>query len=395
VLRAKYFPDGNLLAAKPVNEMSYVWRSILKGLEVLKEGIIWRIGDGSRVHIWDDPWLLRGVTRRPSTYTEDCPHEFVSELIDEETCTWKRDLIIMYFATDDVPIILSIPLREHTEDFLAWHFDPRGQFSVKSAYKVHVEMEKQAVSKQMGENRDVFKQLWNVQCPPKVHFLWRLAHNSHPLYMNIARRGIELDTRCAICHKYFEDGGHLFLQCKLAKQRWRALQLEDVRLKLLPLSESEKLLAISLLWNWWHERNKSRHGEHQQSVEEFQFNARRHVDEWKSFIAKKKNPNVSITADWEAPPENFVKINLDASFFEAGKNGGWGAICRNSEAFAAAGPLVLMTDALHAEATSLFNAIQIAEQMGVSRVIFETDCLNLKQARIIFWTEGSSAASFH
>jgi hypothetical protein len=39
VLWAKYFPDGNLLAAKPVNEMSYVWRSILKGLEVLKEGI--------------------------------------------------------------------------------------------------------------------------------------------------------------------------------------------------------------------------------------------------------------------------------------------------------------------------------------------------------------------
>jgi hypothetical protein len=49
-------------------------------------------------------------------------------------------------------------------------------------------------------------------------------------------------------------------------------------------------------------------------VEEFQFNARRHVDEWKSFIAKKKNPNISITADWEAPSENFVKINLDASF---------------------------------------------------------------------------------
>jgi hypothetical protein len=56
------------------------------------------------------------------------------------------------------------------------------------------------------------------------------------------------------------------LQCKLAKQRWRALQLEDVRLKLLPCksalevrqevllsSESEKLLAVSLLWNWWHD----------------------------------------------------------------------------------------------------------------------------------------------
>jgi hypothetical protein len=49
VLRAKYFPNGDLLTAKPVDGMSYVWRSILKGLEVFKEGIIWRIGDGTRL----------------------------------------------------------------------------------------------------------------------------------------------------------------------------------------------------------------------------------------------------------------------------------------------------------------------------------------------------------
>jgi hypothetical protein len=51
VLRAKYFPDGNLLMARPETGMSYVWRSILKGIEVLKGGIIWGIGDGSKVRI--------------------------------------------------------------------------------------------------------------------------------------------------------------------------------------------------------------------------------------------------------------------------------------------------------------------------------------------------------
>jgi hypothetical protein len=49
--------------------MSYVWRSILKGLEILKEGIIiWGIGDGANVRIWEDPWLPTGVTRRPTTH---------------------------------------------------------------------------------------------------------------------------------------------------------------------------------------------------------------------------------------------------------------------------------------------------------------------------------------
>ncbi|PNT62195.1 hypothetical protein BRADI_5g26948v3 [Brachypodium distachyon] len=268
--------------------MSYVWRSILKGLEVLKEGLIWRIGDGSNVNIWKDPWLPRGVTRQPSTHKGDCELEMVTELIDTSSFSWNQALITQHFHLDDVPLILSIPLRAQSEDFIAWHFDGRGLFSVKSAYKVHVEMLKREQSFQVGQgsvaipvSTEVFKKIWKVQCPPKTHhFLWRLAHNSHPLYMNIARRGVELDTRCAVCHKFFEDGGHLFLNCKFAKQRWRGLLLEDVRLKLLPcqsalemleevldLPEKDKLLTIAFLWNWWQERNRGNHGENYQSID--------------------------------------------------------------------------------------------------------------------------------
>jgi hypothetical protein len=131
--------------------MSYVWRSILKGLQVLKKGIIWRIGDGSRVRIWEDPWFPSGVTRQPTTHKgDDCELERVSQLINQNSCTWNRELIVQYFLPGDVPIILSIPLREESKDFVAWHFDPKGFFSVKSAYKVHVESEKQASVAQAG-----------------------------------------------------------------------------------------------------------------------------------------------------------------------------------------------------------------------------------------------------
>jgi hypothetical protein len=61
---------------------------------------------------------------------------------------------------------------------------------------------------------------------------------------------------------------------------------------------------------------------------------------------------------WEGPPIDFVKINVDDSFPDATKSGGWGAICRDSYAdvrFAAAGPLVSISDALHAEAMALSN----------------------------------------
>jgi hypothetical protein len=67
VLRAKYFLGGKILEAKQIVGMSYVWRSIFKELEVLKEGMIWRIGDGTNVSIWDDTWLPNGVTRKAIT----------------------------------------------------------------------------------------------------------------------------------------------------------------------------------------------------------------------------------------------------------------------------------------------------------------------------------------
>jgi hypothetical protein len=50
--------------------------------------------------------------------------------------------------------------------------------------------------------------------------------------------------------------------------------------EVLALPNTEQLLTISLLWNWWSERIKGNHGEARQIVEQFQYNVGRHVDEW-------------------------------------------------------------------------------------------------------------------
>ena len=64
ILKAKYYPTTSIFEAKPKNGMSYSWRSILRGLEVMKLGIIWRIGDGRDIKIWSDPWIPRGTLRK-------------------------------------------------------------------------------------------------------------------------------------------------------------------------------------------------------------------------------------------------------------------------------------------------------------------------------------------
>jgi hypothetical protein len=40
LLKAKYFLVGSILDAKPKPDISYTWRSILKGISLLKEGLI-------------------------------------------------------------------------------------------------------------------------------------------------------------------------------------------------------------------------------------------------------------------------------------------------------------------------------------------------------------------
>lgn len=77
--------NTSALEAKPKTGMSYTWRSILRGLQVIKQGMIWRVGDGYNLNIWKDPWLPKGVTRRPITPRGACLVTQVAELINPAT----------------------------------------------------------------------------------------------------------------------------------------------------------------------------------------------------------------------------------------------------------------------------------------------------------------------
>jgi hypothetical protein len=323
----------------------------------------------------------------------------VSELIDPISESWDMPLVQQSFAPDDARIILSIPIVEQSEDYLAWHLDKKGVFSVKSAYKLHVDL----MQRENRPNSDphpeqlIWKRLWKMNCPPKVlHFLWRFCHNSHPLYMNIERRGVDLNTRCTVCCRNFEDGSHLFIQCKEVKKMWRALKLEDVRLRLCecanPLQVMEYLQSIpndmcmkgvALLWCWWQERNKINHEEQRHSVSDFQFLIQRHVEEWKSICIDKKVTSTVEKKSWLPPPDDMVKINFDGAFSEEAQSGGWGAIGRDAAGepvFAVAGRVNAASEALQSELLALVNVIPVAENLGIGRVVFSTDCLVLKQA---------------
>jgi len=225
ILRARYYPAGDVLKASANRCMSYSWRSMLAGLEVIKQGLIWRVGDGTSIDIWADEWLPREHLRRPYTPRRASLLSRVNDLMDPVTGTWDAELVRDTFWDDDAELILSLPVHEGMDDILAWHYNKNGIFTVKSAYKVHYEYKRRnrvravGAATSSGTRDDRFwKELWKITRPRKmVHFMWRFSHNSLALRVNLKRRGMKLDTRCVLCRRYDEDGGHLFFKCKYVK----------------------------------------------------------------------------------------------------------------------------------------------------------------------------------
>ena len=50
LLRAKYFPNGSLIDTIFTGNKSSTWAAIEYGLELLKQVVIWRVGNGRKIH---------------------------------------------------------------------------------------------------------------------------------------------------------------------------------------------------------------------------------------------------------------------------------------------------------------------------------------------------------
>jgi hypothetical protein len=54
-MKAKYFHDCSIFEARCKDGISYAWQSIQKGIEVPRQGVIKRVGDGASIDMLQDP----------------------------------------------------------------------------------------------------------------------------------------------------------------------------------------------------------------------------------------------------------------------------------------------------------------------------------------------------
>lgn len=193
---------------------------------------------------------------------------------------------------------------------------------------------------------------------------------------------MKIDTKCCICGRLDE--------------RWRELNLEMVRSKLvqansarammdkvLKLDLKKQLMVVLLMWLWWDERNKRREEGRRRTAVEVAYVTAALTDRF-----QKQAGNVLLSENrqvqkWTKPPPGVFKINADGAFDSKSSHGGWGFIIRDDQGSmvkASAANKKHLLDPLHAELLACLAGVRMAALMGLSQVILETDAALVNSA---------------
>lgn len=222
VLKGKYFPDRDLMSATRKRRCSETWRSILAGRDVLKKGLIKRIGPGD-ADVWHDNWIPGSNSFRPLIQLPSVGVEKVKDLFVPGTRVWNEELVRQSFVPLDAEEILKIKPGVNMEaDMEAWALERNGLYTVKSAYRLLKDEQAAGAMAKSGEvqasvDGSSWKLVWKLNVPPKVRvFWWRAMHNFLPSKQDL-RRHVIPESHCEMCGDPVESLYHIVFLCPVAK----------------------------------------------------------------------------------------------------------------------------------------------------------------------------------
>ncbi|KAA3474147.1 glycine, alanine and asparagine-rich protein-like [Gossypium australe] len=123
--------------------------------------------------------------------------ELASDLIDEDSRTWKTDILI--------PLARSIH-----DDFQVWGGELSGTFSVRSAYKL-LQKSTRIPSNDIiqAENKKFYRKLWNLHIPSKIKItVWKISWNYIPTFANLKLKRLsvpDVDKQRKIVTTFFDS----------------------------------------------------------------------------------------------------------------------------------------------------------------------------------------------
>ncbi|GLT59332.1 hypothetical protein SLA2020_321580 [Shorea laevis] len=403
VLKARYFPRIDFLRSELKPTSSLIWRSIWCAKELLKRGCRHLIGDGRSTLIWGDPWIpneSQFLVQSPRP--ERCELQYVSDLIDEDTCTWRRELIMSTFNPHEAQLILSIPLSwMRRSDGWTWAFTRNGNYTVRSGYHQAICMRNHSVDPSSSTTSFRGRQIWVLNIPEKVRLLvWSAYRDILPTMMNLQRKRVAVDLECPMCHMDIETVNHCFMACPVARAVWLGSPL-SLRVSELHAdnfagffeamtatlgSEQLELFCI-LCWKLWSCRNEALWEGKTMEPRQIIAKALSFLQEYSTALLSRGRGPASVQrrteTRWRPPDAGFVKINMDGAICAQRELYGLGAVARDSSGEVIAAMMFKgygQISAEESEACSLRKALKWARDLMFYKVVVETDCASIVTA---------------
>ena len=262
VIHQKYIWPSNIIEwlHRPAwnhQGISAIWRATLKAMPLIRDNLLWKIGNGAQVRIGLDPWpgsgnthllpegLIRhlnnrgikhlapiGDLQRSTIFTQAWVTDRQWHLTAEWTDYWKGYIQALTES--------HIKLHEE-EDELIWAPAKSGIYAPKLGYLKLIEDKKPDIHKNWWND------IWQLQAQPRARLLmWNIIANKLPTGAILRKRAFAGPTWCVLCRKEEESTSHLFLTCEITKDLWYRVT------QALNISIVWQGADISTAWDhWW------------------------------------------------------------------------------------------------------------------------------------------------
>jgi hypothetical protein len=112
---------------------------------------------------------------------------------------WDKNKIESLFPMHIANRIMETPLLSVVEDDkIIWGDSIDGNYSVKSGYKVMMQIKREEASSAQHVN---WLSLWKIQAPPKAkHLLWRICRGCLPTRVRLQEKHVPCELSCPLCN---------------------------------------------------------------------------------------------------------------------------------------------------------------------------------------------------
>ncbi len=237
--------------------ISGIWRAILNAMPIIKDRLIWKIGNDASVRIGIDPWpgcenshrLRNGLV----LHLNNRGIKFLSQIGDQQNSTlfsqawlneqhWNIPIEWNEVWQRYIHALAETHARLRAgEDELIWALSKSDQYTLKMGHDTIIEDRK-------PENlKSWWVSLWKLNAPPRTRLLmWNILENKVPTGSYLEKRAFSGPSQCVMCLEDEESTHHLFLTCPTTRTIWSQV------IRTLNLNVNWQGADINTAWEqWW------------------------------------------------------------------------------------------------------------------------------------------------